>query len=177
MNSRFGIVALGLMLSMPAVAAGVKQEQPQHAASLPPASAYYADACADHWGVPRELMRAIMLHESGGNPRVVSTINKDRSKDGQGLMQLLPGTAAHYGVRNTFSPGDNACGGAHYLSDLIHEFGDLREVVAAYYCGEHHIERRGLHYSNPEVVAYVKRIRALYIQELKKEGHYESISW
>ncbi len=85
-------------------------------------------------------------------------------------MQLMPATATQYGVSDTFSKPENICGGAHYLADLIHEFGDYREAVAAYYCGQHHIAKRGLKYANPKVTAYVKSVRKLYIQELEKEG-------
>ncbi len=174
---RLGItIAIGLALSAQVAAAGTKKTHSRAAIKLSPEALYYADTCADHWYIPRELMRAIMYHESGGSSNIVSKINKDKSRNGQGLMQLLPGTAAHYGVVNAFSPGDNACGGAHYLSDLIHEFNDLREVVAAYYCGERHIERRGLNYSNPEVVAYVRHIRALYVQQLQEEGVYDEVA-
>lgn len=137
---------------------------------LPPADRYYADACADHWGVPRELMRAIMIQESGGNPRAVS------KKNARGLMQLMPGTAARYGVGDAFSPADNSCGAAHLLSDLIHEFGDFREVVAAYYCGAHHIKRKGLKYSNPDVIAYVRSVHALYDEELKKDEVHDEVA-
>ncbi len=85
-------------------------------------------------------------------------------------MQLMPDTARQYGVSDTFSGSENICGGAHYVADLIHEFGDFREVVAAYFCGQHRIASRGLQYANPEVIAYVKSVRNLYIQELAKEG-------
>ncbi len=170
------IIVIGLALSAQVAVAGKKKIHSSAAVKLSPEALYYADTCGDHWYVPRELMRAIMYFESGGTSNIISKINKDKNRDGQGLMQLLPSTAAHYGVANTFSPGDNACGGAHYLSDLIYEFNDLREAVAAYYCGERRIERRGLNYSNPEVVAYVKHIRALYVQQLKEEGLYDEVA-
>jgi soluble lytic murein transglycosylase-like protein len=163
----------GLAFSIQCGAAPVKKTSARRGAELPLTARYYADVCADHWSVPRELVRVMMFHESGGNPNAVSHINKEKSRNGQGLMQLLPSTAKTYGVDDPFSPGSNACGGAHYLSDLIHEFGDYREAIAAYYCGQRHIERRGLKYSNPEVVAYVRTIHALYVQELKKEGLYD----
>jgi hypothetical protein len=71
-------------------------------------------------------------------------------------MQLMPATAAPFFVRNPTSIQDNIGGGVRYLAalnDLFH--GDLRLVVAAYYCGEHHILTSGLRYHNAEVIAYV----------------------
>jgi len=106
----------------------------------------------------------MITQESGWNPRAVS------NKNAQGLMQLMPATAARYGVSDAFSKEENTCGGAHYLADLIHQFGDFREAVAAYYCGEHHIAHRGLKYANSAVTAYVKSVRKLYVQEFEKEG-------
>ncbi len=172
---RFAVIAAIAAIALPSSAfpTGAKKQHAQRRTELSTEAQYYADTCANHWGVPRELMRAVMIQESGGNPVAQAHKNKSMSRNGQGLMQLLPGTAARYGVSNTFNPGDNACGGAHYLADLIHEFGDLREVVAAYYAGEHHLEAKGLKYSNPDVVAYVKSVHALYDQELKKEGVYD----
>lgn len=134
----------------------------------PPEELYYADAYADHYQVSRELVHAIIIQESGWNPLAVS------SKNAQGLMQLMPGTAARYGVTNSFSVFENLSGGVQYLADLMREFGDLREVVAAYYCGERHIEYHGLKYANPAVNAYVRSVRNLYVHELQKEGFYET---
>lgn len=162
-------VALVVALSGSAAAAVTKNAHPREH-RLPPSDRYYADACADHWGVPRELMRAIMIQESGENPRAVS------DKNARGLMQLMPGTVARYGVDNVFSPSDNACGAAHFLSDLIREFGDFREVVAAYYCGARHIKGRGLKYSNPSVIAYVRSVHALYNEELKEDEVHDEVA-
>jgi soluble lytic murein transglycosylase-like protein len=83
-----------------------------------------------------------------------------------GLMQLMPGTARFYGVRNPFSVTENISGGVQYLADLIKRFGDLRLVAAAYYAGSHPLERRGLAYSNRSVTDYVRTIRRYYDDEL-----------
>jgi soluble lytic murein transglycosylase-like protein len=133
----------------------------------PPDEVYYADACADHYQIPRALVHAVITVESGWNPNAVS------DKNARGLMQLMPRTAARYGVSDAFSKLENTCGGVHYLADLIHEFGDFREAVAAYYCGERHVEARRLEYANPAVTTYVRAIRNAYAQELKKEGFYD----
>src|SRR6266567_8571832 len=91
---------------------------------------YFADAYADHYGVPRALVRAIITQESGWNRLALS------SKGAAGLMQLLPATAAEYGVKDLFSVTDNLRGGVHYLADLLNQFhGEMRLAVAAYFCG------------------------------------------
>jgi soluble lytic murein transglycosylase-like protein len=77
---------------------------------------YYADAYADHYGVSRALVRAIITQESGWNRFALS------SKGAAGLMQLLPDTAAEYGVKDLFNVKDNLSGGVHYLADLLNQF-------------------------------------------------------
>jgi soluble lytic murein transglycosylase-like protein len=135
------------------------QRQPE-IAYRPPEIVYYADAYADYYHVPRELVYAIITHESGWKPRVVS------NKGAMGLMQLMPTTAAYYYVTNPFDIAQNIGGGVHYLADLIVRLGDWRLAVASYYCGPTYPQQRGLLYSNPEVVAYVAAIQRLYMREL-----------
>ena len=47
-------------------------------------------------------------------------------------------------------------------SSTLRFHGDLRLVAAAYYAGETVIEAKGLQYSNPDVVAYVIRLRTRF---------------
>lgn len=55
-------------------------------------------------------------------------------------------------------------GGVRYLAWLMRKFqGDLRLVAAAYYTGEYAIAAKGLRYRNPDVVAYVKQVRRIYL--------------
>ena len=125
---------------------------------------YYADAYADHYGVPRALVHAIIAQESGWNPPALS------SKGAAGLMQLMPATAEIYLVRNRFSVTENLSGGIQYLADLMTEFrGEMRLAVAAYYCGSRHIARRGLNYANPDVVSYVESVQHRYQLELREQ--------
>ncbi len=124
---------------------------------------YYADAYADHYGVPRALVHAIVTQESGWNPLAVS------AKGAQGLGQLMPGTAARYGVRRPFAKSANLSGCVRYMRDLLVRFhGDMRLAVAGYYAGEDRIARRGLAFSNPDVVAYVEQVRHRYQRELDR---------
>jgi len=126
---------------------------------------YYADAYADHYGVPRALVHAIIAQESAWNPLAIS------KKKAEGLMQLMPATAAMYGVGNRFSVIENLGGGIQYLSELMSAFhGDMRLAVAAYYCGPSHILQKGLAYHNPDVLAYVEAVRARYRREVSKEA-------
>ena len=124
-------------------------------------SMYYANAYADHYGVPRALVDAIIEQESDWNPLAQSV------KDAEGLMQLMPSTASMYGVRNRYDILENLSGGVRYLADLLSEFhGDMRLAVAAYYCGPQHILQRGFSYSNPDVLAYVRSVRRRYQRDL-----------
>ena len=129
-----------------------------------PEAVYYADAYADHYGVPRALVHAIIAQESAWNPLAIS------KKNAEGLMQLMPATAAMYGVGNRLSVIENLGGGVQYLSELLTAFhGDMRLAVAAYYCGPHHILQKGLAYRNPDVLAYVEAVRARYRHEVSEE--------
>ncbi len=108
------------------------------------------------YGVPIELVAAVIQAESNWNPNAVS------SKGAAGLMQLMPATAARFGVRNRFDIQENIRGGVAYLASLIRLFhGDLRLAVAAYQAGETAILRRGLAYSSEEVFEYVARVARL----------------
>jgi soluble lytic murein transglycosylase-like protein len=126
-----------------------------------PEAVYYANAYADHYGIPRELVHAIIEQESGWNQIAVS------NKGATGLMQLMPATAVRFQVDRPASIKDNIGGGVRYLATLSGLFhGDLRLVVAAYYCGEHHILSSGLSYHNPAVLAYVSSVARKYQHEL-----------
>ena len=120
-------------------------------------SGRWVQYCAAAYGVPLELVEAIIDEESGWNPYAVS------SKGAAGIMQLMPGTAVRFGVRNRFRVDENIRGGVAYLAWLKGRFnGDLRLITAAYYVGEYPISRRGLDYSSPDVQAYVKRVARHY---------------
>jgi soluble lytic murein transglycosylase-like protein len=132
---------------------------------------YYADVYADHYGVPRALVHAIIGQESNWNPRALSDMGA------VGLMQLMPATAETYSVRDRYSITENLSGGIQYLADLLNQFGgEMRLAVAAYYCGARRIDRYGLSYRNSEVVAYVESVRGRYERELRGQGINRSVS-
>jgi soluble lytic murein transglycosylase-like protein len=81
-------------------------------------------------------------------------------------MQLMPDTARKFHVQNSCQLNQNVSGGVRYLAWLMNKFnGDIRLVAAAYYAGERAIERRGLKYSNSDVVTYVMSIRERFERE------------
>ena len=130
--------------------------------SRAPEAVYYANAYADHYGLPRELVHAIIEQESGWNQHALS------NKGAMGLMQLMPATAARFLVANPASIAENIGGGVRYLASLNELFhGDFRMVVAAYYCGEHRLLSSGLRYQNVEVIAYVLSVQNRYERELQ----------
>ena len=129
----------------------------------------WADHYADVHQLPRELVHSIIEVESGWHPRAVS------NKGAVGLMQLMPATAATFGVTNRFEIEQNIRGGVAYLARLLKLFdGDLRLVAAAYLTGENRILPTGLAYSNAEVYRYVSNVARLYrkkcLKRLQTEG-------
>jgi soluble lytic murein transglycosylase-like protein len=104
------------------------------------------------------LVRAVIVVESGFNPRAVS------KKGAVGLMQLAPATARRYGVKNIYDPEQNVRAGAHYLSDLLARFdSNLELALAAYNAGEEAVERYGRHVPPfRETLAYVPSVMKVY---------------
>lgn len=118
-------------------------------------------AIADHWadayGIERELVHAVIEVESRGNPRAVSPAGA------VGVMQLMPATAAAFGVRNRFDPEENIRGGVSYLAWLRERCGgDHRLMLASYNAGHAAVLRRGLAYSFKDVQEYVERVAHVY---------------
>jgi soluble lytic murein transglycosylase-like protein len=112
------------------------------------------------------LVRAVIVVESGFNPRAVS------KKGAIGLMQLQPATAKRYGVKNIYDPEQNVRAGAHYLSDLLTRFdSNLELALAAYNAGEEAVERYGRHVPPyRETLAYVPSVMKVY-QRLMNQTH------
>lgn len=85
------------------------------------------------------------------------------SAKAQGLMQLIPATAARFGVRNPFDPAQNLRGGMAYLRWLLDHFdGNVTLALAGYNAGENAVARYGGVPPFKETRNYVKKIRRLY---------------
>lgn len=120
---------------------------------------YYITAYAQHYRVPVALVEAVVERESNWRACAISF------KGAVGLMQLMPMTAESLGVRDRCNIDQNISGGVRHLAWLIERFnGDFRLAMAAYYAGEDIVAKRGLGYRNPDVVAYVSRIRVSYLR-------------
>ena len=97
------------------------------------------------------LVHAVIEQESNYQARA-------RSKKGaRGLMQLMPATARHYGVSNSYDPKSNIDAGVRHLKDLLSRL-DLPVALAAYNAGEGTIQRYGGLPPYPETQAYVRNI-------------------
>lgn len=107
--------------------------------------------------VDESLIRAIIHAESAYQPDARSP------KGAQGLMQLMPSTAADLHVGNPFDPAENIEGGTRYLSRLLAEFkGDVELATAAYNAGPNAVYKYGGIPPYDETREYVRRVKILY---------------
>lgn len=115
-------------------------------------------AAARETNVDPALIHAVISVESGYNPAARS------SAGAVGLMQLMPGTAKRYGVKDRLDPAQNIRGGARYLRDLKVLFDDnLNLVLAAYNAGEDAVMKHGRRIPPyRETVAYVPKVLGHY---------------
>jgi soluble lytic murein transglycosylase-like protein len=103
------------------------------------------------------LVKAIIANESGFNANATSNVGA------QGLMQLMPGTAASLGVNDAYDPQQNVAGGTKYIKQLLDHFnGDVRLAVAAYNAGPGAVEKYGGVPPYAETQNYVQNVLASY---------------
>jgi len=103
------------------------------------------------------LALAVIAVESGGDAGAVSRAGA------QGLMQLIPATAARFGVSDPFDPSENITGGIAYLDWLLGTFdGDLVLALAGYNAGEGAVRRAGGVPPFAETRSYVPRVLAAW---------------
>ena len=129
------------------------------------------DAAA-RYGVSERLVSAVIRVESAFNPRAVS------SKGARGLMQLMPETAADYGVINPYDPEENVRAGVAYLKDLLDRYDGNEELaLAAYNAGPSTVDRYGQKVPPyRETRTYLKRIReATSLAASSRELIYKSV--
>ncbi|MBA3357683.1 MAG: lytic transglycosylase domain-containing protein [Pyrinomonadaceae bacterium] len=111
-------------------------------------------------GVDPYLIFCVMEQESHFNIHALSP------KGAQGLMQLMPGTGARFGVRRPFDPAQNIAGGTRFLKQLLQRFnGRVDLVLASYNAGEGAVAKFGGRVPPyRETRNYVKRVGYRYRQ-------------
>ena len=122
---------------------------------------------ADQYRIDTELIKLIIQCESGFNPHA-------RSPRGAiGLMQLMPETAKHLGVKNSFDPKENIFGGVKFLRYLLNLFnGDLELALAAYHAGPKIVLTLRRVPAIPETRSYVDFITARYAPQDRRTRIY-----
>ncbi len=112
------------------------------------------DASAKY-GLPTELVAAVVKVESGFNPHAVSPAGA------KGLMQLMPTTAQAFQVTNCFNIEQNIDAGCRYLKQLLHQFdGKLKLALAAYNAGSGAVKEYGGIPPYHETRLYVRKVLA-----------------
>lgn len=119
---------------------------------------------ARRYNIPAYLLKAVIVTESSLDPYAVS------SAGAEGLMQLMPGTAADMQVTDSFDPKENIMGGARYLRVLANMFdGDLVMMIAGYNAGHNRVLKSGGKIPNiAETRDYVRKVIKQYYR-FKKE--------
>jgi soluble lytic murein transglycosylase-like protein len=96
------------------------------------------EANAARYGLSAPLLHAVIRTESAYKANALSHAGAC------GLMQLMPGTAARFNVRDIWDPAENIRGGSAYLRFLLNLFdGDLRLALAGYNAGENAVVKYG----------------------------------
>ena len=128
-------------LPMPAVSSETAKTTVtvSRAAAVAPTKAELAEmlarAGAAH-NIDADLLASVVRAESGGQVRAVSRAGA------QGLMQLMPGTAAELGVKDSFQAEQNIAGGTAYLDALLVRYHDnIALALAAYNAGPAAVDR------------------------------------
>lgn len=135
----------------------------------PPTSASIEDMLEEmsrKYALPVSLVRAVARRESALNPRALSP------KGAQGVMQLMPGTAADLGVQDAFDAQQNIEAGVRLLRRLLEKYeGRVAEALAAYNAGEGAVAR---HRGVPPYRETRQYIRAIVRDFEKRESKFQA---
>ena len=114
----------------------------------------------NRYGVDPYLIYCVIRQESGFRTGATSPVGA------MGLMQLMPGTAARYGVTNPYDPAQSIMGGTRYLANLLRLFGGRVDLaLAGYNAGEGAVMKYGRRVPPyAETQNYVRTIGARYAQ-------------
>ena len=104
------------------------------------------------------LVKAVIAAESNFDPAAVSR------QGAQGLMQLMPETAASLGVIDPLKPDENVRGGVAYLRAMLDRYGEVERALAAYNAGPTTVDLYGGVPPYRETQDYVRRVLTYYRQ-------------
>jgi hypothetical protein len=108
-------------------------------------------------GVDPRFIHAVIKQESKYDPKAVSPVGA------QGLMQMMPGTAKRFGLKDPFDATANVEAGTKYLKWLLKRFdGDVSLALAGYNAGEGSVDKYKGVPPYSETQNYVKKIVATY---------------
>ncbi len=141
-----------------AVGAGSLGAAPDAPAMVPPAEINrLVGMSSAQWNVDPNLVKAIIANESGFNANATSDVGA------QGLMQLMPATAAGLGVTDPYDPAQNVWGGTRYIRSMLDRFdGNVPLAVAAYNAGPGAVEKYGGVPPYAQTQNYVQNVLASY---------------
>jgi len=109
------------------------------------------------YSVPADLIHSVIAAESNYDSRAVSP------KGAAGLMQLMPETAAQYGVQDRFDAEQNIMGGVQYLKDLCRLYkNSTKLVLAAYNAGQEALKKYKGIPPYPETIEYIRKVMSSY---------------
>lgn len=130
----------------------------------------YIEDSSRRYNIDPLLIYSQMHQESSFKLRALSP------KGARGLMQLMPATAARFGVRNIFDPRQNIDAGVRYMRWLLDTFNqDLELALAGYNAGEGAVMKYGNRIPPyKETREYVRRITARY-SSVSDPGYVRSI--
>jgi soluble lytic murein transglycosylase-like protein len=129
------------------------------------------EQASDEYGVDSNLIAAVILQESGGNPRAISP------KGAKGLMQIMDTTAREMGMQQAFNPQQNILAGTKYLSQMLERYnGDEALALASYNAGPAAVDQyKGIppYAETQQYVASVLNLRDTLTQSesATKEAH------
>ena len=112
---------------------------------------------AYRYNVEPAIIKAIIMAESGFNPKAVSKVGA------RGLMQLMPRTARSLGVEDIFKPAHNIDAGVRYFKYLLDKYGgEIKLALAAYNAGSDNVRKYGGVPPFKETKFYINKVLIYY---------------